>query len=109
VALAHMASNFYDHPSTKLSLVGITGTNGKTTTVTLLYNLFRQLGYKCGVLSTVRNIIGTEVLPATHTTPDSLALNQLLAKMVEKGCAYCFMEVSSHAVEQNRILGLQFS
>lgn len=109
VALAHMADNFYDHPSGKLSLIGVTGTNGKTTTVTLLYNLFKQLGYKCGVLSTVRNIIGTEVLPATHTTPDSLALNQLLAKMVEKGCAYCFMEVSSHAVEQNRILGLEFS
>ena len=108
-ALAFMADNFYDHPSSKIKLVGITGTNGKTTVVTLLYQLFRQLGYKCGVLSTVRNIIGSEVLPSTHTTPDALQLNALLHEMVEKGCQYCFMEVSSHAVVQQRVAGLDFN
>lgn len=107
-ALALMADNFYDHPSSKLTLVGVTGTNGKTTTVSLLHNLFRQLGYKCGLLSTVRNVIGQEELKATHTTPDALKLNQLLATMVEKNCRYCFMEVSSHAVVQERVSGLQF-
>lgn len=107
-ALAIMADNFYDNPSSKLKLIGVTGTNGKTTTVTLLYNLFRQLGYKCGVLSTVRNIIGQEIQEATHTTPDSLSLNELLATMVERGCKYCFMEVSSHAVVQERVTGLSF-
>lgn len=107
-ALAMMAANFYDHPSRKINLVGITGTNGKTTTVTLLYNLFRQLGYKCGLISTVRNVIGRELVEATHTTPDALSLNQLLAEMVEKGCKYCFMEVSSHAVVQYRVTGIEF-
>lgn len=107
-ALALMADNFYDHPSSKIKLVGITGTNGKTTTVTLLYNLFRQLGHKCGVLSTVRNIIGTEIIDATHTTPDALSVNKLLSTMVERGCKYCFMEVSSHAVVQERVTGLDF-
>lgn len=107
-ALAMMAANFYDHPSSKLQLIGVTGTNGKTTTVTLLYNLFRQLGHKCGLLSTVRNLIGKEVIPATHTTPDVLTVNRLLAKMVEEGCRYCFMEVSSHAVVQHRVTGLEF-
>lgn len=104
-----MASNFYDNPSKKLKLVGITGTNGKTTTVTLLYNLFRSLGYKCGLISTVQNKIENTVIPSTHTTPDAIALNELLNQMAEKGCHYVFMEVSSHAVVQHRITGLQFS
>ncbi|MDX1943570.1 MAG: UDP-N-acetylmuramoyl-L-alanyl-D-glutamate--2,6-diaminopimelate ligase [Saprospiraceae bacterium] len=108
-ALGWMASNFYNHPSEKLKLVGATGTNGKTTTVTLLYNLFQALGYKCGLLSTVENRIGQQVLTATHTTPDSIAINALLADMVEAGCDYAFMEVSSHAAEQHRISGLQFA
>jgi UDP-N-acetylmuramoyl-L-alanyl-D-glutamate--2,6-diaminopimelate ligase len=108
-ALGIMASNFYDNPSEKLKLVGVTGTNGKTTTVTLLYNLFRQLGFTVGLLSTVKNKIQNEVIPATHTTPDAVALNELLAKMVEKGCQYAFMEVSSHSVVQHRITGLTFA
>ncbi len=108
-ALGWMASNFYNHPSEKLKLVGVTGTNGKTTTVTLLYNLFQALGYKCGLLSTVENRIGQQVVAATHTTPDSIAINALLADMVEAGCDYAFMEVSSHAAEQRRIAGLQFA
>jgi len=101
-ALAIVSANFFDNPSEKLKLVGITGTNGKTTTVTLLYQLFKLLGYKTGMLSTVCNYIDGEQIPATHTTPDALQLNQLLQKMVEKGCTYCFMEVSSHAVVQRR-------
>lgn len=108
-ALGFMADNFYNHPSQNLKLVGVTGTNGKTTTVTLLYNLFQNLGYKCGLLSTVENKIGQRVIPSTHTTPDSVAINALLAEMVEAGCDYAFMEVSSHAVEQRRISGLQFA
>ncbi|MDI9339324.1 MAG: UDP-N-acetylmuramoyl-L-alanyl-D-glutamate--2,6-diaminopimelate ligase [Sediminibacterium sp.] len=108
-ALGLMACNFYDNPSSKLKLVGITGTNGKTTTVTLLFNLFRSLGYSVGLLSTVQNKINNTVIPSTHTTPDALALNELLAKMVELGCEYAFMEVSSHAVAQHRIAGLQFT
>ncbi|MBK7872718.1 MAG: UDP-N-acetylmuramoyl-L-alanyl-D-glutamate--2,6-diaminopimelate ligase [Saprospiraceae bacterium] len=108
-ALGWMASNFYNHPSEKLKLVGVTGTNGKTTTVTLLYNLFQALGYKCGLLSTVENRIGQQALAATHTTPDSIAINALLADMVEAGCDYAFMEVSSHAAEQHRIAGLEFA
>lgn len=107
-ALGFMAANFYDHPSDKLQLVGVTGTNGKTTTVTLLYNLFRQLGYKCGMLSTVRNMVGNMEVSATHTTPDALNVNRMLTSMVEKGCKYCFMEVSSHAVVQHRVTGLNF-
>ena len=107
-ALGQMASNFYDNPSTKLKLVGITGTNGKTTCVTLLHDLFMQMGKKSGKLSTVENKIGDEVIPSTHTTPDPVTLNELLAKMVEEGCEYCFMEVSSHAVDQRRIAGLDF-
>lgn len=109
VALAYICANFYDHPSQKLKLVGITGTNGKTTTATLLHSLFTRLGYKAGLLSTVRNIIHEEIIPATHTTPDPLQLNQLLQKMVNAGCEYCFMEVSSHAVVQKRVAGLQFA
>jgi UDP-N-acetylmuramoyl-L-alanyl-D-glutamate--2,6-diaminopimelate ligase len=108
-ALGFIASNWFDNPSAKLKLVGITGTNGKTTTVTLLHQLFRQLGYHTGILSTIRNKIDEEEIPASHTTPDAIQLNELIARMVEKGCAYCFMEVSSHAVIQNRITGLNFA
>ncbi|SMO78601.1 UDP-N-acetylmuramoyl-L-alanyl-D-glutamate--2,6-diaminopimelate ligase [Solitalea koreensis] len=108
-SLGLLGGNFYDHPSTKLKLVGITGTNGKTTCATLLFQLFRQLGYTCGLLSTVQNQIQDEVIPATHTTPDAVSLNALLAKMVEKGCDYAFMEVSSHALAQKRIEGLTFT
>jgi UDP-N-acetylmuramoyl-L-alanyl-D-glutamate--2,6-diaminopimelate ligase len=104
-----VASNFYDEPSRQLKLVGITGTNGKTTTTTLLFNLFTQLGYKCGLLSTVVNKIGETDIPSTHTTPDPIALNALLAKMVDENCDFCFMEVSSHAIHQHRIAGLEFA
>lgn len=109
LALGIIASNFYDNPSSRLKLIGVTGTNGKTTTVTLLFSLFQALGYTVGLLSTVKNQIHKEVIPATHTTPDALTLNFLLNKMVEKGCTHCFMEVSSHAVVQNRIANLVFS
>ena len=108
-ALGLMASNFYGHPSKKLSLVGVTGTNGKTTSVTLLYRLFRTMGYNVGLLSTVENIINDIVIPATHTTPDPVALNELLQRMVNEGCTHCFIEVSSHAVVQHRITGLHFA
>lgn len=108
-ALGIIACNFYDNPSEKLKLVGITGTNGKTTTVTLLFNLFKALGYSVGLLSTVQNKINNTVIPATHTTPDALALNELLAQMAEQGCDYVFMEVSSHAIVQNRIAGISFT
>jgi UDP-N-acetylmuramoyl-L-alanyl-D-glutamate--2,6-diaminopimelate ligase len=107
-ALGIVASNFYDNPSEKLKLVGVTGTNGKTTTVTLLFNLFKKLGYKVGLLSTVKNQINNDVLLSTHTTPDAIQLNALLRQMLEKGCTHCFMEVSSHAVVQNRINGISF-
>ncbi|QCR22907.1 UDP-N-acetylmuramoyl-L-alanyl-D-glutamate--2,6-diaminopimelate ligase [Pontibacter sp. SGAir0037] len=108
-ALGLMASAFYGHPSRKLKLVGVTGTNGKTTSVTLLHKLFRELGYHVGLLSTVQNQIDEDVIPATHTTPDAVALNALLDSMVKAGCAYCFMEVSSHAMVQKRVAGLQFA
>ena len=108
-ALAIIASNFYDQPSTRLKLVGITGTNGKTTTATLLHKLFSKLGYKVGLLSTVKNLINGKVIPATHTTPDALELNKLLSEMLAEGCTHCFMEVSSHAVVQKRITGLTFT
>ncbi len=108
-ALGIVASNWFDNPSSKLKLVGITGTNGKTTTVTLLHRLFRRLGYHAGLLSTIKNRIDEEDIPSTHTTPDAIRLNSLLARMVEIGCDYCFMEVSSHSVVQNRIAGLHFS
>jgi UDP-N-acetylmuramoyl-L-alanyl-D-glutamate--2,6-diaminopimelate ligase len=107
-ALAFMAANFYDNPSDDIQLVGVTGTNGKTTTVTLLYHLFKKLGYKVGLLSTVVNYIDEKEVKATHTTPDALNVNRLLSEMVADGCEFCFMEVSSHAVVQNRILGLNF-
>lgn len=108
-ALGIMADNFFGHPSSKLKLVGITGTNGKTTTVTLLHRMFRLKGFHTGLLSTIVNKIDEEEIPSTHTTPDALALNELLAKMVEKGCEYCFMEVSSHSIVQERIAGLTFA
>jgi UDP-N-acetylmuramoyl-L-alanyl-D-glutamate--2,6-diaminopimelate ligase len=108
-ALGIIASNFYDKPSSKLKLVGITGTNGKTTTVTLLYRLFRNLCYKTGLISTVENRIEDRVILSTHTTPDAISLNKLLAEMVAAGCTHCFMEVSSHAAVQRRIAGLQFA
>ncbi len=107
-ALGLAASNFYDNPSKKLKLVGVTGTNGKTTCATLLFELFKDLGYTVGLLSTVENKVNDEVIPSTHTTPDALGLNALLAQMIEKGCTHCFMEVSSHAVHQRRIAGLDF-
>ncbi len=108
-ALGVIASNFYNNPSQKLKLVGITGTNGKTSTVTMLYNMFVSLGYKVGLLSTISNKIHDKEIKSTHTTPDSIQLNMLLNQMVEAGCSYCFMEVSSHAIVQNRIAGLIFS
>ena len=108
-ALGIIASNFYDNPSEHIKLVGVTGTNGKTTTVTLLFNLFKKLNYKVGLLSTVKNQINNDVLAATHTTPDAIELNALLRDMVNKGCTHCFMEVSSHAVVQNRIAGIHFT
>lgn len=108
IALGFISSNFYDNPSQHLKLVGITGTNGKTTTATLLYRLFRNLNYSCGLLSTVENLINDKVVPATHTTPDPVQLNALLKQMVDEGGTHCFMEVSSHAVAQHRISGLHF-
>jgi len=109
VALGKMAANFYGNPSAKLKLIGITGTNGKTTIATLLFKLFRELGYKVGLISTVQNHINDQIIPATHTTPNPIALNELLQDMVDAGCDYCFMEVSSHAVTQHRIEGLSFT
>ncbi len=108
IALSIIAANFFDNPSEKLKLIGITGTNGKTTTATLLFHLFRRLGFRSGLLSTVQNQINEEVIAATHTTPDPVKLNSLLSLMVRENCEYCFMEVSSHAVAQHRITGLQF-
>lgn len=108
-ALGIIAANFYQHPSKKLKLIGITGTNGKTTVATLLYQLFRELGYKVGLISTVENQINDQIIAATHTTPDPIVLNLLLNEMLLQGCDYCFMEVSSHAVAQYRIEGLVFS
>lgn len=108
-ALGKMASAWYGFPSSKMILVGVTGTNGKTTIATLLYQLFRQLGHKSGLLSTVCNYVDDLAVEATHTTPDALELNELLAKMVGAGCKYAFMEVSSHSVDQRRIAGLEFN
>ena len=107
-ALAIMAANFYDNPSRKLTLVGITGTNGKTTTVTLLHRMFTAMGYSCGLLSTIANYVGNKGTEAVNTTSDPITINSLMSEMVEAGCAYCFMEVSSIGVEQDRIAGLEF-
>ena len=107
-ALAIMAANFYDNPSEKLTLVGITGTNGKTTTVTLLYRMFTALGYNCGLLSTIANYVGNKGTEAVNTTSDPITINSLLDEMVKVGCEYCFMEVSSIGVEQDRVAGLKF-
>lgn len=106
--LALCAANFYGHPSEKLKLVGITGTNGKTTTVTLLYHLFMGLGYNCGLLSTIANFVGTHRSETANTTADPITINSLLSEMVDAGCEYCFMEVSSIGVEQDRVAGLKF-
>ncbi len=104
-----MAHNFYEQPSQKLKLTGVTGTNGKTTIATLLFKLFSSLGYACGLISTVQNQIGDEILPATHTTPDAISLNKLIAKMVNSNCTHVFIEVSSHALHQHRVSGLHFA
>jgi UDP-N-acetylmuramoyl-L-alanyl-D-glutamate--2,6-diaminopimelate ligase len=108
-AVGKVATVFYGEPSLKLKLVGVTGTNGKTTIATLLYNMFRKFGHKCGLLSTVCNYIEGEAIPADHTTPDPIELNKLLHQMVEAGCEYAFMECSSHAIAQKRIGGLKFA
>ena len=107
-ALAIIAANFYDNPSHKLTLVGITGTNGKTTTVTLLHRMFTAMGYNCGLLSTIANYVGTKGTEAVNTTSDPITINSLMNEMVEAGCGYCFMEVSSIGVEQERVAGLKF-
>jgi UDP-N-acetylmuramoyl-L-alanyl-D-glutamate--2,6-diaminopimelate ligase len=104
-----VADSYYDHPSSALKLVGVTGTNGKTTVSTLMYQLFMSLGYKCGLISTVENRIGFDVIPATHTTPDVISLHQLIYRMKQSGCSHVFMEVSSHAADQRRIAGLNFT
>lgn len=108
-SLGFAASEFYDRPSEKLHLVGVTGTNGKTTIATLLYRLFFNAGYPCGLLSTIENRINNVVVPSTHTTGDQLQINEMLSKMVDAGCEYAFMEVSSHAIDQERIAGLHFA
>ena len=108
-AVGPVATMFYNDPTSKLKLVGVTGTNGKTTIATLLYNMFRKFGYKCGLISTVCNYIEDKAVPADHTTPDPIELNRLLAEMVEAGCEYAFMECSSHAIAQKRIGGLKFA
>ena len=109
IALAHLADEWFDHPSRSLRLVGVTGTNGKTTTATLLYEMAQLLGHKAGLMSTVRNIVDKEAVEAKQTTPDHLTLNRLLHDMVEAGCEYAFMEVSSHACVQHRIEGITFA
>ncbi len=108
-AAGYMSHNFYGEPSLKTRLVGVTGTNGKTTIATLLWKLFTALGYKCGLISTVQNQVGDKVIEATHTTPDAVSINSLLKQMSEEGCEYVFMECSSHAIHQHRITGLQFA
>ena len=108
-AAAYIAHNFCDEPSKKLKLIGVTGTNGKTTIATLLFKLFSGLGYKCGLISTVQNQIANDIIPSTHTTPDAVSLNALLKQMVNEGCTHAFMECSSHAIYQHRITGLHFA
>ena len=109
VAAGVMAHNFYEQLSEKIKLIGVTGTNGKTTIATLLFKLFSELGYKCGLISTIQNQVGEKIIPSTHTTPDAISLNKLIAEMVADGCSHIFMEVSSHAIDQHRIAGLQFA
>jgi UDP-N-acetylmuramoyl-L-alanyl-D-glutamate--2,6-diaminopimelate ligase len=108
-AAGYIANNFFDQPSSKMKVVGVTGTNGKTTIVTLLYKLFTSLGYKTGLIGTVQNHVGDRIVPATHTTPDAISLNALLKQMADEECTYVFMEASSHAIHQHRITGLQFA
>lgn len=108
IAMATIASSFYSNPSRKLKVVGVTGTNGKTTIATLLYNLVRRMGYKAGLISTIVYKVNDKEIPSTHTTPDSIRLNEMMNQMVLEGCQYCFMECSSHAIVQNRILGIDF-
>lgn len=108
-ALGLMAAAFYDHPAQQLKVVGVTGTNGKTTITTLLHQLYTALGYRAGLIGTVENRIGTEVVPSTHTTPDAVSLQQLLRRMADAGCAYVFMETSSHAIHQRRIAGVEYA
>ena len=107
--VGELATTFYGNPTSKLELVGVTGTNGKTTIATLLYNMFRKFGYKVGLLSTVCNYIDDEAIPTEHTTPDPITLNALLGRMADEGCKYVFMEVSSHSIAQKRIGGLKFA
>lgn len=106
--LAVLASNFYDNPSSKMKVVGVTGTNGKTSVATICYKLYMQLGFNAALLSTIENRIGTKAIPATHTTPDALAIQKLMAEMVKNGCTHCFMEVSSIALDQKRVFGIDF-
>jgi len=108
-AVGTMAANFYQHPSAQMKVVGVTGTNGKTTVVTLLYKVFSSLGYACGLIGTVENRIRNATLPSTHTTPDAISLQALMAQMLDAGCSHVFMEVSSHAIHQQRIHGIQFA
>ena len=108
-AAGYIATNFFEQPSAKMKVIGVTGTNGKTTIATLLYKLFTSLGYKCGLLSTVENRIGEKILAATHTTPDAVSLNALLKQMAGEGCTHVFMENSSHAIHQHRSTGLKFA
>ena len=108
-ALATIASNYYGNPSKDITLIGVTGTNGKTSVVYMLYQLFSRLGYQSGMISTIKNIVGFKHYQSTHTTPDPVSINRLLCKMTQEGCKYCFMEVSSHAIAQNRIYGLDYS
>ena len=108
-AAGYMSHNFFGRPSEKIKLLGVTGTNGKTTIATLLYKLFTRLGYRCGLISTVKNQVAGKVMPATHTTPDAVSLNHLLRQMVEEGCSHVFMETSSHAIHQHRVTGLQYA
>jgi len=108
-AAGYMSHNFYGEPSSKLKLVGVTGTNGKTTIATVLWKLFSAMGYTCGLVSTIENQIGVETIAATHTTPDAIKINALLKQMADAGCEYVFMECSSHAIHQHRITGLQFT
>lgn len=107
-AMAYVAKSYFDNPSSKMKLVGITGTNGKTSTATLLYDLFTELGYKCGLISTINYVVCGEYRESSHTTPDIITLNNIFCEMIEKGCEYCFMEVSSHAISQHRVTGLEF-